>query len=73
MWELLQGEFLSGGPISILRHWQRLGNEDIDEYPMVPFGTVALTGTEVPFFDHHICILITLFRLYTPLEYGFIT
>jgi hypothetical protein len=49
MWELLQGEFLSGGPISILRHWRRLGNEDVDEYPMVPFGTVALTGTEVPF------------------------
>jgi hypothetical protein len=70
MWELLEYEYLSEGPISILRHWRRLGNQGVDEYPMVPFGTVALAGTEVPFFDHHICTLITPFRLYTSFEYG---
>jgi hypothetical protein len=70
MWELLQHEFLSEGPISIVRHWRRLGDQGVDEYPKVPFGTVALAGAEVPFFDHHICILITLLRLYTSFEYG---
>ena len=75
MWAMLEGEYLSDAPTSILRHWRRLGNQGVVEYPMVPFGTVALAGTEVTFTQHtiYICILTTLFRLYISSDYGSIT
>ena len=47
MWAMLVNKYLSDALTSILRHWQRLGNEGVVEYPMVPFGTVCLAGTQV--------------------------
>ena len=56
MWAMLVDEYLSDAPTSILRHWRRLGNQGVVEYPMVPFGTVSLAGTEVTSTEHYIYI-----------------
>ena len=47
MWAMLVNKYLSDALTSILRHWQRLGNQGVVEYPMVPFGTVSLAVTQV--------------------------
>jgi hypothetical protein len=57
MWGMLQGEYLSDALTSILRHWRRLGGYRGDFlYPMVPFETVALAGTEVTFSECYIYV-----------------
>jgi len=57
MWRMLQGEYLSDAFTSILRHWRRLGGNRGDfAYPMVPFETVSLAGTEVTFSERYIYV-----------------